>query len=71
MSETKKPAKSENKVSKFWKGLKAEFKRIIWPDKTSVAKQTITVTVVTIIIGVIIALVDSVVKFGLDNILKF
>ncbi|MBR3644901.1 MAG: preprotein translocase subunit SecE [Lachnospiraceae bacterium] len=71
MGETKTTAKADNKIKSFWKGLKAEFKRIIWPDKASVARQTFTVTIVTIIIGIIIALVDSVIKFGLDNVFKF
>ena len=33
----------ESKVS-FTKGLKAEYKRIIWPDKDTLSRQTVTVT---------------------------
>ena len=43
----------------FWKGLKAEFKKIVWPTKESVIKQTILIVVVTIILGVIIKLLDT------------
>ena len=66
MSEAK---KKEGKISGFWNGLKAEFKRIIWPDKASVVRQTITVTVITIIVGIIIAIVDATVMWGIDFII--
>ena len=51
-------------------GLKAEFHRIIWPDKDTVVKETTAVVVTTVILGVIIALLDFVIKTGLDKILQ-
>lgn len=42
----------------FFKNLKIEFKKIIWPTKKSAAKQTLAVIVVTIILGVIVAFLD-------------
>lgn len=56
---------SKPKVS-FFKGLESEFKKISWPDKRTLGKQTIAVTVVSIVLGCIIALVDMVVKYGVD-----
>ena len=50
--------------------LKAEFNRIIWPDKDTVVKETIAVVIVTVILGAIIALLDFVIKTGLDKILQ-
>lgn len=50
--------------------LKAEFKRIIWPDKDTVVKETTAVVIVTVILGAIIALLDFVIKTGLDKILQ-
>ncbi|MBQ9032550.1 MAG: preprotein translocase subunit SecE [Parasporobacterium sp.] len=47
-----------NKPS-FWKGLKAEFKKIIWPSRQDVIRQTILIIVVTIILGVIIKFLDT------------
>ena len=38
----------------WFKGLKAEFKKIIWPDKETLAKQSVAVIGVTIILGAII-----------------
>ena len=65
-------AAKESKIPamKSWfKGLKAEFKKIIWPDKKSLGKQTLAVVVITAVLGVIIALLDAVVKFGINVII--
>jgi len=42
----------------FFKGIKAEFKKIIWPNTETIVKQTYTVVVVTLIIGGLIAAID-------------
>jgi preprotein translocase subunit SecE len=52
--------------SDFYKGLKIEFKKISWPDKAVLGKQTIAVTIVTVVVGIIIALIDTVIKYGVD-----
>ena len=49
----------ESRAQRFFKGVRTEFKKIIWPDKYTVGKQLAAVLVVTIITGVIIALVDT------------
>lgn len=43
----------------FWQGLKAEFKKIHWPNRQDVIKQTILIIVVVIILGVIIKFLDT------------
>lgn len=43
--------------------MKAEFKKIIWPDKKTVGKETVSVVVVSLILGVIIGLLDMVLKY--------
>lgn len=60
---------SAPKKSKI-KALKSEFKKIVWPDKESITKQTIAVVTVSIALGLIIAAVDFVIKIGIDSILK-
>lgn len=50
----------------WFAGLKAEFSKIIWPDKKSLIRQTTAVTVVSIILGLIIAVLDVVIKYGVD-----
>ena len=53
----------------FFKGLKAEFNKIIWPDKDTVGKQTVAVLVCSVALGLIIALMDLIIKYGLSFIL--
>ena len=53
-------AENANKPkTSYWKGLKAEFKKIIWPTRDDVVKQTILIIVVVIILGIIIKLLDT------------
>ncbi|NLK74285.1 MAG: preprotein translocase subunit SecE [Clostridiales bacterium] len=46
----------------WFKGLKSELKKIVWPGKESITKQSVAVIIVTILLGVII--------FGLDFIIE-
>ena len=47
-------------------GLKAEFKKIIWPDRKSLVKETGAVVAVSIVLGMIIAILDFIFKYGVD-----
>ena len=60
--------KTEKKPS-FFHGLKKEYKKIVFADKETVAKQTVAVIFMSVVIGVIIAVLDMVMKFGLSFIL--
>ena len=52
--------KKQKAPKKSWtKGLQAEFKKIIWPDKQSLVKQTAAVVVITAVLGVLITVIDS------------
>ena len=53
----------------FFQGVKTEFKKIVWPDTNTVTKQTIAVLVVSIALGLIIAILDLIIKLGLGFIL--
>ena len=61
---TAKTATASKKKSRL-QGLKAEFRRIIWPDKETITKETTAVVVSTVILGIIIALLDLLIKTGL------
>lgn len=50
----------------WFTGLKAEFRKIIWPTKSSLIRQTVAVLVSTIVLGLIIAGVDYLVQCGID-----
>lgn len=59
---------NKNGASKksWFAGLQAEFHKIIWPDKKSLGKQTVAVIVVSVILGVIIAVLDMGIQYGVD-----
>ena len=50
----------------FFKGVKTEFKKITWPDKKATLKQSIAVVAISVVLGVIIALLDYVIKYGVN-----
>ena len=56
---------NEKAPKKSWfKGLKSEFKKIIWPTKASVARQTTAVVLITVVLGAVIVVIDRVVQMG-------
>lgn len=64
-------AVKEKKQKKSWfKGLKAEFSKIIWPDRKSLTKETIAVLVVSVLLGVIIFIADLLIRFGIEFLVK-
>ncbi|TGY91920.1 preprotein translocase subunit SecE [Petralouisia muris] len=67
MGETK--TEKASKTSWFI-GLKAEFGKIIWPDKKSLSRQTAAVVAVSVVLGLIIAVLDVIIRYGVDNLVK-
>ena len=47
--------KAKKQKKNWFKGLKAEFSKIIWPDRQSLTKETVAVLAVSVLLGVIIA----------------
>ena len=64
MGETEKLQKAPKKS--WFTGLKAEFNKIIWPDKQSLARQTTAVVAASVVLGLIIALLDFIIQYGVD-----
>ena len=62
--------KTKKQKKSWFKGLKTEFSKIIWPDQKSLTKETIAVLVVSVLLGVIISVVDLIVRFGIEFIGK-
>ena len=59
--------KTEKSRQKSWfDGLKAEFRKIVWPDRKSLVKQTGAVVAVSIVLGMIIAILDFIFQYGVD-----
>ena len=49
----------------WWKRTKGEFRKIVWPDKKSLIKQTTVVIFVSVFVGVIITVLDMLFKAGM------
>ncbi|WP_022765111.1 preprotein translocase subunit SecE [Butyrivibrio sp. XPD2006] len=56
----------QSKIGAFFKGVKAEFARIIWPTRDDVIKQTTAVVVVSVIACALIALLDYAFEYGMN-----
>ena len=61
-------ADKEEKVG-FAAGLKAEFSKIIWPNKETLAKQAVVVTLISVVLGGIIAILDLVMQYAINLII--
>lgn len=69
--EKKTPDKSKkkkpNKVAKWFKDLKSEFKKVVWPSKKQVFNNTFVVLVTMVISSVFVGALD----FGLLKLFRF
>lgn len=52
--------------TKFFDGVKAEFKKITWPDKETVLKQSVAVVCISIVLGIIISILDVIMQYGVN-----
>ena len=62
--------KEKTQKKSFFKGVKAEFKKIIWPDKKTLTKQTTVVVIVSVLLGALISIIDAILKYGIDLIVQ-
>ena len=58
------------KVGKFLRGLKSEFKKIVWSPWNQVKKNSIVVIVVVIVLAVVIGLLDFLFGHGITELKK-
>jgi preprotein translocase subunit SecE len=58
---------SENSLGRYFKELKGEFKKIIWPNGKQLSRETVTVIVLSLLVGVIIVGIDWVFAFGYNH----
>jgi preprotein translocase subunit SecE len=54
------------RLSKGISGIKGEFKRIIWPNKQTLKRETITVIATSLVLGGIIVAMDFVYNTGFN-----
>ena len=65
--ENKEKSAQESRLSRFFKGVRTEFRKIIWPDRDTLVKQLIAVVCVTAVVAILIAVID----FGAQNLIDF
>lgn len=54
----------------WFEGLKAEFQKIIWPAKEPLGRQTVAVVAVSVVVGLIITLLDTIIQYGVEFLVK-
>lgn len=75
-NESKKESKKQEKkgdkpgFSETFRDYKAEFQKIIWPNRDEIAKKTVTVIITSLFIGAIIFCMDTIYTAGYDVILS-
>ena len=62
--------KSGNKIVRFFKELKSELKKVVWPSKSQVIKNSLIVIAAVIIIGIVIWGLDLAFGFGISKLIK-
>ena len=55
----------ENKIS-FFDGVKAEYGKIVWPNGKAAFRQSVAVIIISVVAGLIIALIDYVAQNGVN-----
>ena len=55
----------ENKIS-FFDGVKAEYGKIVWPNGKGAFRQSVAVIIISVVAGLIIALIDFCAKNGVN-----
>lgn len=55
-----------DKMKNWFKGLKSEFGKISWESRETVTKETIAVVVISVIVGLLIALIDTFLHYGIN-----
>ena len=60
----------EAKKTSWFKGMKAEFKKISWPTKKTLTKETIAVVIISVLLGVLITVIDLIARTGIEFIVR-
>ncbi len=64
-----KSKKSGNRIVKFFKETKSELKKVVWPSKQQIIKNTLIVIAAVIAIGAVIWILDFLFQLGLGQII--
>ena len=59
-----------NDITAYFKGIKAEWGKITWPEKNQVVVETVFVLAIVIAFTLFVYIIDLIFKFGLDLIVR-
>lgn len=59
-------AKTDVQKNSFLKNVKTEFNKIAWPDKKETVKQSVVVLCVSVVLGLLITFMDTLIQFGVN-----
>ena len=65
-SNTIKKAEEKKSLKKYFRGVKSEFKKVVWPTKKQVLNYSAIVIVVSILCALLFSLYDKIVIFLLQ-----
>lgn len=57
-------------ISRYFRELRSELKKVVWPTPKQVAKNTLVVVVCVLVVGVFIWLFDLVAQVGIDALIN-
>ena len=58
--------KTDAPKGSFWKGVKTELNKIIWPNKEDLLKQSVAVLCVSLVMGLVITFLDTLIQFAIN-----
>ena len=73
MAEAKKAnwfSRTFGKVAKYFRELRSELKKVVWPTSTQVLKNAAIVVGCVIVVGIFIWVFDFVAQFGIDALIS-
>lgn len=69
MAEKKDKKKFGTRIAAWFKGVKSEFKKIIWPTSNKIVKDTGIVIITVAIVAAFLSVVNWVFHFGIEKLL--
>ncbi len=69
--EAKKSSAEKPELKRSWfQELAAEFKKITWPSRETLVKESVTVILSAIVIGAIVAVLDLGMRYGFEHLVE-
>ena len=62
--------KSRDKLAIYFRGVKAELKKVIWPNRKELANYTGVVIFISVLVAMIVYVLDLLIRGGLSLIIR-